>query len=184
MTQVVEFKTTYPVGRDPIDWVCIAPAGESYMRTQTWHRIDRIRPKENADPERAQGISYQALLGRWSIIGPKYEAWKNSNEIPDSGMALAAWSGVTKEIADLLRRQGIRTVEDVAQMSPDAAAKLPMPNARKLPQMAKDFLASRNDAAAVEENHALKERIAAMEQMLSEMSEKRGPGRPKKVDAE
>lgn len=183
MTQVVDFKTTYPVGKDPIDWVCVAPAGESYMRTQTWIPISKVKPKEDVDPERSQGMSYQALLGTWSIIGPKYEAWKTSNTIPDDGMALASWSGVTKEIADILKKQGIRTVEGVAEMSPDLASKLPMPNARKLPKMAQDYLSSRDGEALVEENEALKERMAAMEQMLAEMTEKRGPGRPKKVDA-
>lgn len=186
MTVVVEFKTEYPVGKAPYDVVCVAPAGEGFTRCQTWLRISEIKPKgtDEISPELSESLTYQAQKGRWSVIGPKYEAWKQSNEIPETGMALAAWAGVSKEIADILRRQGIMTVEDVSQMTPDAAAKLPMPNARKLPKMAADYLSSRKDEAVIEENEALRERIAAMEEMLADLAGgKRGPGRPKKVDA-
>lgn len=179
MTAIVQFRTTYPVGRPPVDWVCVAPSGESYTRTQTWHRVDKIRPPENVDDGVKSSPSYQAMMGRWSVIGPKYEAWKSSNEIPDDGIALAAWSGVTPEIAEILRRQGIKSVESVAAMSPDLASKLPMPNARKLPQMAKDFLESRDKVAEQNRIADLEEQLAAMRELLEA---KRGPGRPKKVE--
>ena len=184
MTAVVGFKTTYPVGKDPIDWVCLAPTGDSYMKTQTWKKISRIKPKDDIDPDIKESPTYQALLGTWSIVGPKYEAWKNSEEIPEDGIPLAAWSGVNPEIAAHLRQKGVRTIEDVAKMPVEAAAKLPMPNARKLPEMAQAYLDSMTTVAEQEEVSALKERLAAMEEMLAEAT-KRGPGRPKKeaVDA-
>lgn len=186
MTAIVDFRTTYPVGRPPEDWVCVAPQGPGYERTQTWVKISKIKPKEDVDENVRNSPTYQALLGRWSIIGPKYEAWKDSSEIPEDGMALSAWSGVTKEIAEVLRRQGIKTVEAVAGMSVEAAAKLPMPNARKLPVMAQEYLKGRDAVAAQNEVESLKEQIAAMREMLeAQQGEKRGPGRPRKeaVDA-
>lgn len=185
MTAVVGFRTSYPVGKQPIDWVCLAPTGDSYMKTQTWYRISKIKPRDDVDPDIKESPTYQALLGRWSIIEPKYKAWKNSEEIPENGIALAAWSGVNAEIAAHLRQKGILTVEDVANMSVEVAAKLPMPNARKLPELAQAYLDSIANVAEQEEVAELRERLAAMEEMLAEATQKRGPGRPKKeaVDA-
>lgn len=186
MTTVVDFKTTYPPGKAPIDWVCVAPSGESYLKCQTWKRISDVRPRpvDQLKDEYLESLSYKVLLKNWEVIGPKYEAWKASSEIPETGMPLGAWSGVSREVAEMLKKQGIRTVEDVAAMSPDSAAKLPMSDGRRLPKMAADFLGGQKDAATIAENEALRERLAAMEEILADMSkEKRGPGRPKKVDA-
>lgn len=184
MTAVVAFETRYRNGK-AIDYVCIAPKGEAFMKTQTWYPIPKIKPRDDVDPEVKQSLTYQAMAGRWSVIGPKYDEWKRGNEIPEDGTPLGAWSAVTPEIATLLKQKGIRTVEDVAEMSPDAASKLPMPNARKLPELAKSYLGGVESASLAEENESLKERMAAMEEMISELTkDKRGPGRPKKEAVE
>lgn len=183
MTAVVEFQTRYRNGK-AVDYVCVAPKGDSFMRTQTWYPVSKIQPRDNVDPDVKGSLTYQALLGRWSVIGPKYEEWKRGNEIPDDGTPLAAWAAITPEIAALLKQKGVRTIEDVASMSVEVAAKLPMPNARRLPELAQTYLKGAEDSALAEENANLKERMAAMEEMLAEMAkEKRGPGRPKKDEA-
>ena len=185
MTAVVEFQTRYRLGK-PVDYVCLAPKGEGFLKTQTWYPVSKIMPQDDVDPGVKSSLTYQAMLGRWSIVGPKYEAWKQSNEIPDEGVPLAAWSAISPEIATILKQKGVRTIEDVAAMSVETAAKLPTPNARRLPELAKTYLKGSEDAALAEENANLKERMAAMEEMLTNLSqqEKRGPGRPKKEVAE
>lgn len=185
MTAVVAFETRYRNGK-AVDYVCIAPKGEAFMKTQTWYPVSKIKPRDDVDEEVKGSLTYQAMAGRWTIVGPKYEQWKLGNEIPEEGTPLGAWSSVTPEIATILKQKGIRTVEDVADMSPDAASKLPMPNARKLPELAKAYLGGVESATLAEENESLKERMAAMEEMIAQLSEgKRGPGRPKKeaIDA-
>ena len=179
---ITGFKTSYN-GQKAVDMVEIAPSGEAFDRTKTWHRIPSLKPPENPNLD---SMSHLAMIERWKVIGPAYEAWRSGNAIPEDGTPLAAWSAVTPEQADVFKRMGIRTIEDVADMGEGATAKLPFPNARKFPQLAKDFLSGKSKADAAIEMDAMREKMAAMEEMLAgymNTEEKRGPGRPRKEAA-
>lgn len=181
MLSIIEFKTQYRANKEPVDWVLAAPKGEGHQRTQTWHRVSKIIPPENVDEREKEAESYQDMAAKWSVIGPAYRAWKDGNEIPEHGTPLAAWSGVTPEIAGILKSMGIKTVEDVVSMGDGALAQIKFPNARQLPKLAAEYLSGTDAAARDAENAELKERLAAMEEMLKEsMETKRKPGRPKK----
>lgn len=174
---VTKFKTEYPNGRET-EWVEIAPIGENFDRCRTWHRIKDVKPPAHLDRDNS---SAQAMLARWDVIGPAYEAWRAGMDIPEGGTALAAWSGVTPEQAEVLVKMGIKTVEDVAAMTEGAVKRLPWPSASKTPALAKAFLDSRTGSAQAEEMALMREKMAAMEEMLAEQAEaKRGPGRPRK----
>lgn len=181
---VCGFKTEYANGK-AVDWVELAPSGEAFERTHTWHRIKDVTPKADVDETRAGSQTHLAALARWEVIRPKYEAFKAGNELPEDGMPLAAWAGVTPEMAAYLRRMGIHTVEGVRDMSESAVTKLPFPNARKLPGLAGDFLKSIGEAQKDAEIAEMRERMAVMEEMLAAQiePEKRGPGRPRKAEA-
>jgi hypothetical protein len=179
---VLEFKTEYKNGKET-DWVLIAPPGEAFERVHTWHRIKDLIPPTDPDDNRRNSEGYQVMQARWSIIGPKYEAWKRNEALPETGTPLGAWAGVSTEQAQVLKRMGITTVEGVRDMSESAIVKLPFPNARKLPQLAGQFLASQGDAEKDRQIAEMQERMAIMEEMLAAtMPEKRGPGRPKKQE--
>ena len=162
MFTCVEFKTTYK-GERATDHVLLAPVGEGYDKSQTWHPIPHLRPKEGKDANPVQ-------IGRWAEIEPAYEAWRKGEEIPEDGTALAAWAGVTKEQAAVFKSMGIRTVEAVAEMGDSTIDRLPFPNRRELKKTAKAFLEGRGAAALSDELVAAQERIAAMEAMLAEMT--------------
>lgn len=186
--RIVEFETRYRNGKEPVDWVCLAPPGESFLKTQTWHRVSKLKPRENPDPSLADSLTHKFMVHRWEIIEPAYKAWKEGEALPEHGTPLAAWGGVTKEMARALKSMGLHTVEDVRD-NPESVAKLNFPNARKLSETAGAYLSGADKAAADAENAELKERIAAMEEMLKEAMakeapKKRGPGRPRKEDAE
>lgn len=184
MFRVVKFWTEYRPSKDPIDWVEIAPEGPGYEKTRTSHRVERLRPYAASETEKS-GLSYKAMEARWSIIGPAYEAWKAGNEIPDHGTPLAAWSGVSVEQAQALKAMGIVTVEAVRDAGDATLAKLHMPNARQLPKLAADFLSGADAAAKDAKIAEMEDRLAAMTELLEEqVKPKRGPGRPKKEDAE
>ena len=179
---VLEFKAEYKNGKQT-DWVLVAPSGEAFERTHTWHRVKDLMPPENVDDVRANSSAYMVLQARWKQIGPKYEAWKQGNELPDDGTPLAAWAGVTPEQARVLVGMGLKTVESVRDMSESAIVRLPFPNARKLPQLARDFLESRGDAEKDAMIADMQERMRIMEEMIAaSQEEKRGPGRPKKQE--
>jgi hypothetical protein len=177
---VCGFKNEYNADR-ATEWVELAPSGEAFDRTRTWHRIKDIRPPEKVDTQRADSMSYKVMQARWDIISPKYEAWKRNEDLPEDGTPLAAWSGVSPEQAAHLRAMGIKTVEGVRDMGEGVFTRLPFPNARQLPKLAANFLASVGDAEKDRELVEMRERMAAMEEMLADAGAlKRGPGRPKK----
>lgn len=178
--KVIEFKTEYTADK-ATDWVLVAPRGETMEQVQTWHRIRDIQPSADDAGDRAV-----ALNGKWSVIGPLYEAWKRDNIIPDFGTPLAAWPGVTADQAAHLKRMGLTTVEHVRDMPEGAILKLPFPDARKLPALAGMFLEATSVAAKDRQITEMQERMDAMEAMLLEGGgePKRGPGRPRKQEAE
>lgn len=180
---IVGFKTEYK-GDRATDWVEIAPSGESFERTHTWHRIADLQPRGEVDDARKSSLSYRAAVARWDRITPAYGAFKAGQDIPLDGTPLAAWAGVSPEQAALLRSMGIKTVEGVRDMGEGATARLPFPNARKLPQLAGSFLSSVGEAAKDAEIDVMRERLAALEAALAEGAEKRGPGRPRKQESE
>jgi len=181
--RIVQFKQEYLNGKQT-DMVLLAPSGEAHMKTQSWHRVSKLRPPETLDDSRRNSDTYVAMHARWSVIEPAYKAWQAGAEIPETGTPLAAWAGVTKEQADLLRGMAIRTVEDVRDMSESAFTKLPMPNARKLPQLAREFLEGADSAQKDKRIAEMEERMAAMTEMLEAQAEKPKRGRPQKQEAD
>lgn len=163
--RAVQFRTDYST-RTPVDMVLLAPSGEGHMKTQTWHRVSKLKPPEILDDRQRNADTHVAMTARWSVIEPAYQAWKNGTEIPENGTPLAAWSGVTPDQAALLRNMAIRTVEDVRDMSESAFTKLPMPNARKLPALAREFLEGADSASKDARIADMEEQMAAMKEML------------------
>lgn len=179
--RAVEFRTDYE-GAKPVDYVLLAPSGEAFMKTQTWTRVDKMRPPEGLNDRDKSAPTYIAMHARWSVVGPAYEAWKQGSEVPENGTPLAAWSGVSAEQAKLLRNMGIYTVEDVRDASESAILRIPMPNARRLPQLAAEYLKGADVAAKDAEMAAMRERMDAMAEMLEAQKPKRG--RPAKASEE
>lgn len=181
MLNVVDFKTEYRAGKNPVDWVLISPLGPDLDKTQTWHRVEKIRPPENPDSNMKESLSYQDMQAKWSVIGPAYEAWKNGHELPETGTPLSAWSGVTPDQAKFMKDMGIKTVEDVATMPDATMEKLRIPNVRSLPGLAKKYLEGESAAAKDAELADLREQIKVMAEMLEEKPKR---GRPAKKENE
>jgi len=178
----MKFETRYD-GQKGTDWVLIAPRGEAMASTQTWHRVEKVRPPTDWDDRRKDSDTFRDMEAKWSVIGPAYDAFLANTEIPLNGIPLAGWSGVTPEQADVLRGIGYKTVEDVADMGESAASKLPWPGGSKLMQLAKSYLDGRDKAQVSEDLARANERIAAMEEMLAEQTKPKR-GRPKKEPVE
>ncbi len=184
MIRIIEFKTDYikgPEGTKAVDKVLLAPIGADHTKTQTWRRVEKIRPPETDDPGVRESLSYKDMAAKWSVVGPAYEAWRNGQEIPETGTPLAAWAALSPEQAKLLKAQGVRTVEDIAELSDASLSALPFPNARKLPDMAQKYLSGESAAQKDARIDDLEAKLAAALEMLEEQQKpKRGPGRPKK----
>lgn len=178
---VIEFRTDYSGGK-PVDWVLTAPRGEAMESAQTWHRVSDLRPNG-----KEAGQIALARNARWAAIGPKYDAWKTAETIPEDGTPLAAWPGVTQDQSAFLKRMGITAVEHVRDMTDATIAKLPFPDARKLPGLARAFLEAQTAVEKDRELEAMRERMEAMEALLAEQMgtepDKPKRGRPPKVAA-
>ncbi|TGT34978.1 hypothetical protein [Mesorhizobium sp. M8A.F.Ca.ET.165.01.1.1] len=207
MIRVIGFKTSYeklPVKGDPVnekcdlkgfkldasgrrildlqpeDWVTYSPS-HSPLNTRTTDRVRHLIPDPSLMGEDQDGEKLRFMTARWMQIEPAYEAFKNGREIPINGTALAAWSGVTPDQAEVLRAAGIRTVEEVRDLTDGNLDRVRLPNMRDLRKQAGLFLAN-SDAAKAAEREAAKdatiaelvERQAAMEAMIEELTKPKG----------
>lgn len=175
--RIVKFYTEYRTGKDPVDWVVLAPMGEDFTRTQTPHSVRKLDP-EGFPEEKRRGDSYQLAVARWETIGPAYEAWKRGNAIPEHGTPLEAWAGATAELVAALKANDIRTVEELAAVSETAATRIRVPNIRQLRDTAQKFLEGQSSAEKDAEMAELKAKLATLEAALNEEKPKRG--RPRK----
>lgn len=211
MIRVMGFKTSYehlPIKGDPVtekcdpkgfkldasgrrltalqpeDWVTYSPA-HSPLNTRTTERVRLLVPDASKMGEDQDGEKLRFMTARWSLIEPAYEAFKAGREIPLNGTPLAAWAGVSPEQAEVLRQSGIRTIEEVRDLTDGQLDKVRLPNMRDLRKQAKLFLDNSDTAKAAEreaqkdalieqmaeQNEALLERMAAMEALLEERTQ-------------
>jgi hypothetical protein len=142
----------------------------------------------NYDKSLKQGY----MQGLWTQIEPAYKAWKAGMEIPLDGTPLAAWAGVTPEQIEVLRGVGVKTIQNVANMTESQMMKIMLPGLRNLKQTAIEYLESRAATAQAEEVADLKAKLEALTDMIAEQQDeeesdvpkKRGRGRPPKVQQE
>ena len=174
--------------RDMVEYGPIGQAG----RTHTTERIDIL-----SRPQKVAGANPAVTAARvmWDFIKPRYEAWKGNQDLPETGTPLAAWNHLTQSQAEILRVNGIRAVEDVAQLSDAHFHRIPIPNLRSICEAAKKFLDSKDVNKFTSEMKAKDEQLAAANTRLDEMAvmlaklmeereaPKRGPGRPPKEQA-
>lgn len=147
-------------GLREVDWVEYAGVGNAKYLT-TPDAIARVQKLTD---------------GTWECIKPAYEAWKSGDEVPLTGTPLAAWSGVSPEQAEILKIRDIRTVEDVAQMTDRHMEKIGIPEIRRVRDMAKAWLDSKDNRKLETEMADKDERIALLEQQISEMMAMLQPG--------
>jgi hypothetical protein len=176
---IYRFYTVYdkhPATKEPraLDMVEYGPIGQA-GRTQVTERIDvlsKVQPVAGANP------AVVAAKVMWEFIKPRYEAWKSNQDLPETGTPLAAWNHLTNTQAEILRVNGVRSVEDCAQLTDTHINRIPIPNLRSIIEAAKKFLDSKDV------NKFTSEMAAKLAKLMEERGEtpKRGPGRPPKSE--
>jgi hypothetical protein len=172
--------------RDMVEYGPIGSAG----RTHTTERIDIL-----SKPQKVAGVNPAITAARvmWDFIKPRYEAWKSNQDLPETGTPLAAWNHLTPQQAEILRVNGVRSVEDVSLLTDAHFNRIPIPNLRSIVEGAKKFLDSKDVNKFTAEMRSKDEQLAAanvrideMAAMLAKLMEdapaKRGPGRPPKSE--
>lgn len=153
-----------------VDWVSYAPA-HSPLNTMNWERVKHMKPR---DEDLAGDVTekIRMIKVRWDQIEPAYEAWKAGHEMPVSGTSLGAWPGVSPEKVEVLRRFGIRTVEEVSVLVESQLEKIQLPGMRDLRKAAGIFLSNRGAAEAAERETERDNEIAILKAQLSETNDR------------
>ncbi len=145
-------------------WVTFAPS-HSPTNTTTTERVRVLMPDPARMGEDTDGEKLRFMTARWAQIEPAYEAYIKGQEIPLNGTPLAAWPGVIPEQIEVFKQFGIRTVEDVRDLSEGQIDRVRLPNMRELRKQAALFLENSDAAKAAE-------REAQKDAMLEEMAQK------------
>jgi len=180
---ITGFTQKYTKGADgkpvPVDWVSWVPLHAPQAMGNS-ERVDRLNPaniknRDGSDDSELAGMKVQHMSAIWADIEPAYSAWKEGREIPLNGTPLAAWPGITPEQAEIFRLSGVRSIEQVRDMSEGVRSKVRLPNVRELQDLARIFLENTGVAAAAEREAAkdrviadMAERMEAMEAMLEQ----------------
>jgi len=178
--RIVKFETRYPFidqdhpdkGVKEVDYVIVTSVGQAKY-TETPMRIADVKRMTN---------------GMWDIVRPHYERWKEGNELPEDGTPLRSWNGANPNQVEILIAQRIRTVEDLAMLPDSGLERMgAVRDAAKRWVAASDTREVASQMATMQaENEALKQQMADLMASLNsgEDSPRRGPGRPRKADAE
>lgn len=157
-----------PLAKIAIDMVEIGPVGQGDRTRTPWKVSDlkRVQPLE--------GSTNPAVLmanERWAVVEPRYNAWKAGQETPLEGIPLGAWPALSPEQADLFRSSGIKTVEDVSQLTDAHIVRFPIPNMRDLVRQAKLYIESADQAKFAANLNAKDQKIADLEAARTESDE-------------
>lgn len=155
-------------------YVTYAPA-HSPINTVNTERVRLLYPDPARMGEDQDGEKLRYMSAVWAQIEPAFNAFKEGNEIPINGTPLAVWSGISPEQAEIFRNNGIRTVEEVKNLTDSQGERIRLPNVRDLRKQAGLFLDNTDASKAAEREakkdaqiEAMAERMAAMEAMLEE----------------
>lgn len=175
-----------------VDWVKWAKRGD-LSNSAVVDKVARVRkPMKSMDDG---GNEEQNPV--WVAIQARYEAWKKGQEIPEDGTPLESWSAVSKSQAMAFKAAGFVCVEHIAGIEDGQLGKVRLPDTRRLRDLARAFVMHRQNAAPIEAKFAeqqgeiealkaqLAEAVAGLQRVADAPAEevKRGPGRPRKVEA-
>jgi len=158
----------------PTDWVeYVNRVNDQGMPTSSI--VDRVRSLDPAnmrvDPTQGGGEKEMFFKSRWDQIEPFYTAWKEGNELPQNGTPLVLWAGLTAEQANVFKLAGIRSVEEIRDMSASDESRVRLPNVGDIKRMAGLYLKSSGAAAGAAREAAKDEQIAQMAERMAAMEE-------------
>lgn len=171
--------------RDMVEYGPIGQGG----RTRCCERIDILSKANKVAGANPASMAAQVL---WAHIKPRYEAWKGNQELPETGTPLAAWNHLTPTQAEFLRTNGIRSVEEVSQLTDIHIQQFKIHNLRSIIEAAKRFVSGTDMNKFAGELKAKDDQLAAanaridqMAEMLAKLMEEDAPkrrGRPPKTE--
>lgn len=162
--------------------------------TATEERLRHMNPdglRDVGSPETA-GEKLAFLQYRWDQIKPAFDAWINGQAMPEYGIPLAAWPALSEDQVKMFLASGVKSVEDVRDLSETQMGKIRMPNLREMKRMAALYIEGLAGKEVTDkltsqqsEIDGLKEQLAAAMTLLEEQAtrnaESQGGKRPAKA---
>ncbi len=188
-----EFWVDYDVlpdgSRKAVEWVRWVKKGMQTPATIV-EKISRL-----SKPNKAGQV-----VPEWTVLKPYYDSWKAGEAAPVNGTPLAAWPGATPQLVKALNPANIRSIEDLAEMEDSSIVRIGMPGLREKQTQARAFLEAQKTISGVsgevvtlrEKNESLSREVAELKELIEKFAikreqedaaPKRGPGRPRKVEA-
>lgn len=174
-----------------IDMVSWCPAGQADRSVVNVSIQSLSRVHRSGVAEDNPAVVQARML--WDRIRPAYELWKKGEEIPIDGTPLAIANFLRAEDTEVLKRNGVRTLEELISMPESSRDKIPLPSIREKVAQAKRFLAAQDQNKVAAQIKARDDEVAVLKQQMAEMQAKldavprsetqpvkRGPGRPPK----
>lgn len=139
-------------------------------------------------------IERQAMSGQYpaewvATYKLQFDKWKQGQELPRDGTPVKTWQAITKEQQVRLTALGYTVIEDLAQV-PDSGLDMIGLDGRYLRDLARKW-ADGDSAAVIKRAADLEaqvrdqaETIARLTAQVEALAAKRGPGRPRKEEAE
>lgn len=150
-------------------WVTWAKKGAG-IPTHTTDKVERLR----RDPS------------IWAALEPAYLAWEAGTNFETDGTPFDVWPGLLAHEVEELRKHKIHSVEDFAGMTDSDFKRCAFPKIREKRDRAREYLKNRD---AMDEMDALRQKIAELTAAKDAGkaegdAPKRGPGRPRRDEAE
>ena len=157
-----------------VDYVEYGPPGEADKKT-TVARMERIL-KARVPIENSNNPASKMDWEKAKYIEPLYTAWKKGEELPAEGTPLAACNFLRVEDLDVLKRNAIRTVEDLANLLDANLSSIKLPQMREKRIQARRMLEAQDANKAGAQLEAQAQKIKELEaHMLELMAQKAAP---------
>lgn len=153
-----------------VDMVAYGPIG-ARDRTVTIERVSRLALVDTkTDPSVNPAVAM--ARGRWEFIKPRYDAWKDGQEVPQNGSPLSMWTQLGREQVETLQSHGVKTIEDLAALTDGHIQRIQITGLRSLIEGAKRFLAAADSNRLTAEMTARDETIANQKSEIDDLRQK------------
>jgi len=175
-TGETEFRSRKVHGKqDEEHWVEYSPLGsDKSVIEDSIRRLRAVQDPHSGVGNAATNPAIGLAAARWAFIEPHYNRWLQGHEPTADGTPLAAWSGLGREQAEVLRTKGIATVQQLAKLTDTHFQTMGIPGLRAIVDNAKRFLAALDTSVVEEkleeqarENAVLRDELAEMKKILA-----------------
>jgi len=168
---------------EPRDYVLLHAPGQDQRAVTPMMIKEFEKVREPEDPINDQAAVQMCMLRDY--IMPQYKAWKEGQEFPEHGTALAAWHQLTEHQITAITAAGVKTVEELIEAPDTVIERINLPGRRNLPAQARKWLEMRDvevvaetmrerDAKVAElesDNAQMREQLAQLMAMMEEQTE-------------